>query len=248
MAHNPSVEYLASRMKSDVEFLISQGYMSQADGDVVISKLPGSNRAPQPTAPAPRAFNPPMPTAPNGRLPGLGRHAPPPPPPVPRAPALPQAKALWSYNEDGSDTEDLSFQAGQIIDILEEVNADWYRGRVNGREGLVPSSYVEKLTTPVTSPAPPSYTHLPDPKPVASGMVAPQPAVGGRFMAPPPPGGGFRPPPILPQQQPEAPPSQGEPKKSKFGKFGAQAGSAAVSGVGFGAGAAVGSGIINAIF
>jgi len=37
-------------------------------------------------------------------------------------------------------------------------------------------------------------------------------------------------------------------KKNKYGKLGSTMGNAAAGGVGFGAGAAIGSGIINAIF
>lgn len=36
---------------------------------------------------------------------------------------------------------------GDIVEIVEEVNQEWWRGRVTktGREGLFPSNYVEKL-------------------------------------------------------------------------------------------------------
>jgi hypothetical protein len=45
------------------------------------------------------------------------------------------------------DPDDLKFDAGDVIEIVEELNADWYKGRFNGREGLVPSSYVEKIVS-----------------------------------------------------------------------------------------------------
>ena len=57
---------------------------------------------------------------------------------------LPRAKALFDYNEgiDG----DLIFEAGQIIDLLEKLNDDWYQGELNGMVGNFPASFVEVLT------------------------------------------------------------------------------------------------------
>ncbi|KAF8907371.1 SH3 domain-containing protein [Gymnopilus junonius] len=72
-----------------------------------------------------------------------------PPLPAPRAASLPQAKALWAYS--GEDSDDLAFEAGDIVEIVEETNADWWTGRVNGKQGLFPSAYVERLAQ---APAP----------------------------------------------------------------------------------------------
>lgn len=95
--------------------------------------------------PAPQNFTPPAYSAPTP--------VPPPPPPAPTpnygAPAASRARALWGY--ESTDPGDLKFQAGDIIIIDEEVNAEWFRGRVEGRSiekggaGLFPSNYVEKL-------------------------------------------------------------------------------------------------------
>jgi len=35
--------------------------------------------------------------------------------------------------------------AGDVIDIVEETNADWWTGRNGGKNGLFPSNYVQKL-------------------------------------------------------------------------------------------------------
>jgi hypothetical protein len=43
---------------------------------------------------------------------------------------------------------------GDIIDIVEETNADWWTGRNGGKQGLFPSNYVQKLHTE-PSPQPP---------------------------------------------------------------------------------------------
>jgi hypothetical protein len=72
------------------------------------------------------------------------------------------------------DADDLQFSKGDVIEIVEEINADWYRGRLNGKQGLVPSAYVEKIA-PVTKSTQPY-------KPFVAayhGMTAPPPPGGG---------------------------------------------------------------------
>lgn len=48
---------------------------------------------------------------------------------------------------DHFQADDLQFDAGDVIEIVEELNADWYKGRLDGREGLLPASYVEKIVS-----------------------------------------------------------------------------------------------------
>jgi hypothetical protein len=43
------------------------------------------------------------------------------------------------------DPADLSFQEGDIIEIISEDSADWWKGKLNGKEGLFPANYVEKM-------------------------------------------------------------------------------------------------------
>lgn len=38
---------------------------------------------------------------------------------------------------------DLAFQQGAVILITERVDAEWCRGRLDGREGLFPAAFVE---------------------------------------------------------------------------------------------------------
>jgi hypothetical protein len=52
--------------------------------------------------------------------------------------------------------KDLTFYKDDIIEIISETNADWWTGKVNGRTGLFPSNYVEKLVHPV----PPALANL----------------------------------------------------------------------------------------
>ena len=40
---------------------------------------------------------------------------------------------------------DLTMSSGDIIDVVEETNADWWTGRNRGKQGFFPSSYIEKL-------------------------------------------------------------------------------------------------------
>ncbi|KAG7474179.1 unconventional myosin-Ie-like [Solea senegalensis] len=72
-------------------------------------------------------------------LPGAGR---PKPAPKPK-PRSPQCKALYAY--DAQDTDELSFNADDVIDILTEDPSGWWFGRLRGREGMFPGNYVEKL-------------------------------------------------------------------------------------------------------
>ncbi|XP_078101658.1 unconventional myosin-Ie-like, partial [Sander vitreus] len=72
-------------------------------------------------------------------LPGAGR-AKPTPKPKPRSP---QCRALYAY--DAQDTDELSFNAADIIDILTQDPSGWWFGRLRGREGMFPGNYVEKI-------------------------------------------------------------------------------------------------------
>uniref|UniRef100_A0A8C2CPB7 Osteoclast-stimulating factor 1 n=1 Tax=Cyprinus carpio TaxID=7962 RepID=A0A8C2CPB7_CYPCA len=72
-------------------------------------------------------------------LPGSGG---PKPKPRPR-PRTPQCRAVYAY--DAQDTDELSFQADEIIEILFEDPSGWWQGRLRGKEGMFPGNYVEKI-------------------------------------------------------------------------------------------------------
>ena len=61
---------------------------------------------------------------------------------------------------------DLAFSSGEIIEIVDENNLDWWTGKCRGRQGLFPSNHVEKLESsapaPMSSP-PPAAVHPPMP-------------------------------------------------------------------------------------
>jgi hypothetical protein len=148
------------------------------------------------------------------------------------------------------DPNDLSFHVGEIIEIVNETNADWWTGRNKaGKEGLFPSSYVEKLPPRSVSPLssfpefPKSRTSL-DSKYGLTGPQYPSPPGPPQYSAPqsvqqqyypppsgPPPAGGYMPPPAptynnsYPGNPPVAQPiPQQPPKKGRFGGLGATVG------------------------
>ncbi|KAG6845412.1 hypothetical protein H0H87_009759 [Tephrocybe sp. NHM501043] len=157
--------HILAQTRHNVEFLVSQKQISSEIGQDILSKLP---KAKAPTSETDLvkqtqnlAISNPIPAAlPTTTSPSYGQaqhYSPPPHLLPPTAPALPtgvlfRAKAIWAYNENGENPGDLAFRAGDIIDITAETNADWWTGRNNGREGLFPSNYVERLPTEQAAP------------------------------------------------------------------------------------------------
>ncbi|KAI0726010.1 SH3 domain-containing protein [Fomitopsis betulina] len=247
------LEHILAQTRANIDFLAAHNHISPADADLVRSRLSTANTAGSPPVEA---------------MSNLSVSAPPRrvvPPPPPRSAPTQRARAVWAYNEDGSEPNDLSFSPGEVIEIIDEPNADWWSGRCRGRQGLFPSNYVEKLDAAGTA-------HVPPPMPSAytPGYAAPPPQLYGApapYMAGPPPSekpvyrpfgavySGYDQPPPAPVAAPAPINSVGlqqdpgqEKKKSKFGKLGDTMANSAAGGVGFGAGAAIGSGIVNAIF
>lgn len=67
-----------------------------------------------------------------------------PPKVVASSTALCQVIGMYDYVAQNDD--ELAFQKGQVITVLNKDDCDWWKGELNGREGLFPSNYV-KLTT-----------------------------------------------------------------------------------------------------
>ncbi|XP_063003181.1 unconventional myosin-If [Elgaria multicarinata webbii] len=55
----------------------------------------------------------------------------------------PRCRALYQYL--GQDVDELSFNIGDVIDLLLEDPSGWWKGRLHGREGLFPGNYVQKI-------------------------------------------------------------------------------------------------------
>ncbi|XP_059923619.1 unconventional myosin-If [Gadus macrocephalus] len=68
----------------------------------------------------------------------------PPPAPKPRAqPQGPQCRALYQYV--GQDSDEISFNINDVFDLVKEDPSGWWTGKIQGREGLFPGNYVEKI-------------------------------------------------------------------------------------------------------
>ncbi|XP_013878187.1 intersectin-1 [Austrofundulus limnaeus] len=67
-----------------------------------------------------------------------------PPKLTPASTGLCQVIGMYDYVAQNDD--ELAFQKGQVITVLNKDDCDWWKGELNGREGLFPSNYV-KLTT-----------------------------------------------------------------------------------------------------
>jgi hypothetical protein len=201
--------HLLSQIRQNVDFLVAQKYMSPADASAVMAKLPSDTAVAHPAR----------------------RNIPKP------APRIVQARALWAYNANGEEPDDLSFAVGDIIEIVAETNEDWWMGNVNGRQALFPSNYVQKLDH---NPSPPLYNDLPAQAVNEKPLYRPFMAAHHGADTPPQPGA------VNSLGLQEAPGQ--EQKKNKFGKYGNTMAHSAAGGVGFGAGAAIGGGLVRAIF
>ncbi|NWR65862.1 MYO1F protein, partial [Bucorvus abyssinicus] len=112
--------------------------------------LPPRNASRQPKARPPTEQNLDFLNVPDQGVAGMQRRRsltqrPPPaqrPKPQPKA-AVPRCRALYQYV--GQDVDELSFNVGDIIDILLEDISGWWKGRLHGKEGLFPGNYVQKI-------------------------------------------------------------------------------------------------------
>uniref|UniRef100_A0A8C3BUP4 Intersectin-1 n=1 Tax=Cairina moschata TaxID=8855 RepID=A0A8C3BUP4_CAIMO len=59
---------------------------------------------------------------------------------------LPVCQVIGMYDYTAQNDDELAFNKGQIINVLNKEDPDWWKGEVNGQVGLFPSNYV-KLTT-----------------------------------------------------------------------------------------------------
>ncbi|XP_037079375.1 unconventional myosin-If-like [Pollicipes pollicipes] len=75
---------------------------------------------------------------PDKPVPGGGR-----PKPAPRQPALPKCRALYRY--EAQDVDELSFEEGEIIELVQEDASGWWHGKFKGKKALFPGNYVEKI-------------------------------------------------------------------------------------------------------
>ncbi|KAH8109590.1 hypothetical protein DFH11DRAFT_1627110 [Phellopilus nigrolimitatus] len=178
--------HIVSQTKSNLDLLVSQNHLLASDVAGILSRLASidSESSSSPELPIgqltlydydnagtpERSHSPPKAVLPTRRVV---------PPPSPLR--TQRAKALWDYNENGSDPNDLSFRAGDIIELISETNPDWWTGKFNGRQGLFPSNYVEKIDSRV--PPSPGRSPIPVPAPMGRSSFSPAP----HYTSPPPP-------------------------------------------------------------
>jgi hypothetical protein len=157
---------------------------------------------------------------------------------------------------DGDEPKDLTFYKDDIIEIISETNTDWWTGKVNGRSGLFPSNYVEKFVHPLppalanlnsSSPSNPQHAavHVHDTPPTTHSeapLHVPYRSTHAAMASPP--GGG----PNAIGLQPAVVHQEPEKKDSKYSHLKNTMANSAAGGLGFGAGAAIGGGLVRAIF
>ncbi len=56
---------------------------------------------------------------------------------------LPKAKAMWEYN--ATQPDELTFKEGDFIELLDTSNPDWWLGVKNGKQGVFPAAYVQRI-------------------------------------------------------------------------------------------------------
>ncbi|KAK3310827.1 SH3 domain-containing protein [Chaetomium strumarium] len=242
-------------IKNELESLLEKGIITDTAFDSITALLPAetplsgaaATRTPAPATPASTTSLPSQSPAPAPQPPSYAQSTAsppslparnPPPATVPDKPVLVHARALYTYH--ASDARDCSFERDDRIAVHEYMNADWWMGRNlrTGQEGIFPRNYVV-----VDSSVDEKQQQHP----------APSPAAGYYPVAPVPVSGYHAPPPAAPvgqwqgqdQQQQQQQQDGGNSKLGEHGKkFGKKLGNAAI----FGAGATIGSNIVNSIF
>ncbi|KAF7128442.1 hypothetical protein CNMCM5793_003172 [Aspergillus hiratsukae] len=172
-------------IRSELEFLADASVITRQQLSSILAQLPNEEpqqaatsvpqpQLPQPVVaqsqPAPASYAPPTSQFANSSLNEKAalqqqQYATPsvPPPAYPQAVAvLSVATALYAYTP--TDAGDLALQPNDRVQVLEHMNADWWRGR-NERtnlEGIFPRSYVNVIEEKgVSSPPPTNYGNVP---------------------------------------------------------------------------------------
>ncbi|CCF59407.1 hypothetical protein KAFR_0G03740 [Kazachstania africana CBS 2517] len=156
----------------------------------------------------------------------------------PPANQLEYVEALYAF--EPQQEGDLRLVAGDKVQILEKPSAEWYKGTCNGQIGMFPANYVKPVTKDSFAPPPPQYQQY------SNNYQQPsysQPAY------PPASTGYYQQPQQVQVQQPQQVQVQQQPQQQsqtneQLKRFGSKLGNAAI----FGAGATLGSDLVNSIF
>lgn len=156
MAESAFAQHLVDSIRKELELLKKHDYIQPQAYDQILNLLPkdvtSSSRSmpsyPASNAPAsPFAGAMPSPVH-NNPVPSPVQSNPLPPPPSYNSTAndnsLGAAEALYDYTGENPST-DLTIHRGDIIQLTEFVNNDWWKGTLNGKTGIFPSNYVKKI-------------------------------------------------------------------------------------------------------
>lgn len=160
----------------------------------------------------------------------------PPPQTTPTNSVKEYVEALYEFQPQQEG--DLHIRPGDKIEVLEKPSPEWFKGKCNGIVGMFPSNYVKPAfsnNTSMVKADPPQYSQSPQPQQQMQYQPPFPPASTGYYQQPAP-----QPQQVVVQQQ-QQPQSTGS---SQLKKFGSKLGNAAI----FGAGATLGSDLVNSIF
>ncbi|XP_070543400.1 osteoclast-stimulating factor 1-like [Ptychodera flava] len=73
-----------------------------------------------------------------------------PPKPAPKPGLVKVFQAMYKY--DAQQADELSFDEGDMLYVLDMSNSDWWKAKCGGRTGLIPSNYVEESAEAVDNP------------------------------------------------------------------------------------------------
>ncbi len=142
-------------------------------------------------------------------------------------------EALYAYRPQ--QPEDMELQVGDKIEVIEKLSPSWWRGTCGSRSGIFPSNYVKELGNFEKDQKQQSSAFQPPPQQMQVQQQQ-QPAYFSQgpqqFMTP------------QMQQQPQQETEHHSNTNDTLHKFGSKLGNAAI----FGAGATIGSDLVNSIF
>ena len=64
-------------------------------------------------------------------------------PTVPGQASQPRARGQWDFNT--AQPNELPFRAGDVLNVIDSSGGDWWTAELNGRQGLVPSNYLQMI-------------------------------------------------------------------------------------------------------
>ncbi|KAK7489244.1 hypothetical protein BaRGS_00019496 [Batillaria attramentaria] len=73
-----------------------------------------------------------------------------PPPPIPKPGHVKVVRALYAY--EAQQPDELTFDEGDTLYILEKSDKDWWKAKCGRNTGLIPSNYVEENTESIDYP------------------------------------------------------------------------------------------------